>query len=103
MRGVVILGVILIAFGLVCPAASGKEAQSEKNWEFELAPLYLWAVSLNGDLTVKGRQVDFDVSFSEIFDNLNGAVTFHFDPDENTIFFWPFGLALRDNLFAGKC
>lgn len=79
MRGVVTLSVVLIAFGLVCPVASGEEAQSEKNWEFELAPMYLWAVSLNGDLTVKGRQVDFDVSFSEIFDNLNGAVTFHFE------------------------
>ena len=30
MRGIVTLAIILIVFGLVCPAASGEEAQSEK-------------------------------------------------------------------------
>ncbi|MDJ0817213.1 MAG: hypothetical protein QNJ58_13465 [Desulfobacterales bacterium] len=79
MRRIVTLGIILGILGLVCPAASGEEAKSEKNWEFELSPMYLWAVSTKGDVTVKGVQKDFDLSFSDIFDDLNGAVTFHFE------------------------
>jgi hypothetical protein len=41
--------------------------------------MYLWAVSIDGDQTVKGVDVDLDVPFSEIFDKLKGALTFHFE------------------------
>jgi hypothetical protein len=58
------------------PAA---EAEGTKNWEFALAPMYLWAVSIKGDLKVKGIGIDLDVPFSDVFDNLNGALTFHFE------------------------
>jgi hypothetical protein len=37
--------------------------------------MYLWAVSIDGDQTVKGVDVDLDVPFSDIFDNLNGALS----------------------------
>jgi hypothetical protein len=79
MRGILTISIILIVFGLVSPAASGEEAQSKKNWQSELAPMYLWAVSVKGDVTVNGVQKDMDVSFSDIFDDLNGALTFHFE------------------------
>jgi len=59
------------------PAAS--DGEGTKNWEFSLAPMYLWAVSIKGDLKVKGQDVDLDVPFSEIFDDLNGALTVHFE------------------------
>jgi hypothetical protein len=39
--------------------------------------MYLWAVSINGDQTIKG--VDLDVPFSDVFNNLNGALIFHFE------------------------
>jgi hypothetical protein len=41
--------------------------------------MYLWAVSIDGDQTVKGFEVDLDVSFGDIFRNLNGALIFHFE------------------------
>jgi len=59
--------------------AAAAEAEGTKNWEFALAPMYLWAVSIKGDLKVKGIGIDLDVPFSEVFDNLNGALTFHFE------------------------
>jgi len=58
------------------PAA---EAEGTKNWEFSLAPMYLWAVFIKGDLKVRGVGVDLDIPFSDVFDNLNGALTFHFE------------------------
>jgi hypothetical protein len=41
--------------------------------------MYLRALSIDGDQTIKGVDVDLDVGFSDIFDNLNGALTFHLE------------------------
>ena len=81
---------LLILLGLLSPLAIAEDASklgtdansntsTSKDWEFNLAPMYLWAVSINGDQTVKGVKVDLDVPFSDIFDNLNGALTVHFE------------------------
>lgn len=50
---------------------SALEAKETK-WEFILIP-YLWTVGINGDVTVKGNNVDVDVGFDEILDNLDFA------------------------------
>ena len=81
---------VLIVMLLISPAAVAQESSqttaetksatsTAKDWEFSLAPMYLWAVSIDGDQTVKGVDVDLDVPFSDIFDNLNGALTVHFE------------------------
>ena len=80
----------LILIALICPVAVAQESSESKtkmesetsgvkNWEFSLAPMYLWAVSIKGDQTVNGIDADLDISFSEIFDKLQGALTFHFE------------------------
>ena len=58
---------------------TNSDTSTSKDWDFTLAPMYLWAVAIDGDQTVKGNKVDLDVSFSDILDNLNGALTFHFE------------------------
>ncbi len=58
------LGIIVLVIGLVFSRAYGEESSSNDNWDFSLAPLYLWAVSIEGDQTVKGVDVDLDVPFS---------------------------------------
>ena len=79
MRRILAASIIMVVIGLVCPMAYGEESNSNSDWEFNLAPMYLWAVSIDGDQTVKGVDVDLDVPFSEIFDKLKGALTFHFE------------------------
>ena len=79
MRRILAASIIMVVVGLVCPMAYGEESNSNSDWEFNLAPMYLWAVSIDGDQTVEGTKVDLDISFSEIFDDLNGALTFHFE------------------------
>ncbi len=51
----------------------------EKNWEFNLAPFYLWAVSIDGDLTVMGNNQLLQAEFSEIASGLEGIFTVHFE------------------------
>jgi hypothetical protein len=73
---------VLMVLALVGSAAMAQDTPKSagaKNWEWNLAPMYLWAVSIKGDQTVKGVDVDLDISFSDILDNLNGALTFHFE------------------------
>ncbi len=47
-------------------------------WEFSLAP-YLWAVGLDGDITVKGTTQSVDVDFDELLDEVDYAVQLHFE------------------------
>ena len=55
--------IIVLVIGLVCRTANAEDAGSNSNWDFSLAPMYLWAVSIDGDQTVKGVDVDLDVPF----------------------------------------
>ena len=63
------------AADLVQPQAEPPAPVSYVNdWKFQLT-LYGWALSLNGDVGIRGLPtVDVDVSFSDILDNLDGAV-----------------------------
>ena len=77
---------ILGGFVLLIPAALSAQDASpkEKNWEFNLAPFYLWAVSMDGDMTVKGNTSSLQPDFSEIASNLEGIFTVHFEGMHNS-------------------
>ena len=65
----------IAAFALVTftpPVCSGENPDKKGEWEFQVAP-YMWALSLDGDITVKGQKSDLDVDFSDIWDQLNMA------------------------------
>jgi hypothetical protein len=47
-----------------------------KDWSFSFAP-YLWMVGLNGTIGAKGRTADVDISFGDIWDNLDFAFQGH--------------------------
>lgn len=53
------------------------EAPSSK-WQFTVIP-YLWLMGINGKTTIKGRTADLDVSFGDIWDNLDFAAEVHIE------------------------
>jgi hypothetical protein len=58
---------------IAVPSAHAEEqAAATKNWEFNLVPMYIWFVDLNGTIPV-------DVAFSDIWDNLEAIFTVHFE------------------------
>ena len=72
----------LVLATIVAIAAAGPvDAQSQSDeWQFQIAPLYLWAISIDGTMDIRGRiEQDFRVDFSDAFDNLEGAFTVHFE------------------------
>ena len=58
----------------VHPAAQGGEPTDE-GWTFSAA-LYLWVTGMSGDLTVRGREVPIDLSFSDLLDASDTLVGF---------------------------
>jgi hypothetical protein len=53
-------------------SARAGQADGNKGWEVVILP-YLWALSLNGTVAVKGQKSDVDMTFGDILDNLNIA------------------------------
>ncbi|MBW1820057.1 MAG: hypothetical protein JRJ60_23200, partial [Deltaproteobacteria bacterium] len=79
MKKAIIVGTILMVMVGICPSAQAVDSADTKNWEFNLAPFYLWAVSLSGDVTMKGQTNPVTVDFGDIFDNLEAAFIVHFE------------------------
>ncbi|MGV6827220.1 MAG: hypothetical protein ACWA5Q_09600, partial [bacterium] len=47
-------------------------ADNSDEWKFELTP-YLWAAGMSGSTGPKGFATDVDMSFSDIWERLDGA------------------------------
>jgi hypothetical protein len=64
--------VVFILTDAFVSSVAAEEKPAEGGWEFTVAP-YLWAVAMNGNVTVRGLKADVDVSFNDIWDELNFA------------------------------
>ena len=56
-----------------------QETTGSKDWEFNLAPFYLWGISIDGDMTSGTKTVPVEVPFSDLLDNLEAAFIVHFE------------------------
>lgn len=82
-----IIAVLVLFITAPCFAAEDTGKKSEGNWQFNLAPFYLWAVNLEGDLTTGANRlplpvpvtVPVDVPFDDVFDALETAFIVHFE------------------------
>jgi hypothetical protein len=54
-------------------APSGLAQATAGSWELSVTP-YLWATALKGDVGIGRTEANVDASFSDILDNLNGAL-----------------------------
>lgn len=54
-------------------------AQSSDGWKVDFYPLYFWAMSLNGDITVRSATIPVDLAFRDTAENLAGAFSFHLE------------------------
>jgi hypothetical protein len=74
-----------LAFLLLCgflgtAAAQGELPESESDeWQFTIAPLYLWAVGIDGNIGVGPVTAPVNITFDDALSNLSGAFTLHFE------------------------
>jgi hypothetical protein len=93
-RPVALITVIIFVWvaGSVC---ADESSDQHSGWEFKVSP-YLWFHSASGDVTVRGQESDLDLSFNDIWDELNIAAMLVFEGRKNR---WGFvGDALYANL-----
>lgn len=76
----ILLVILFCLFATLNQTAIAQDSISQgKNWEFNLAPFYLWGVTIDGDLTTGTNTVPVEVPFGDIFDNLEAAFIVHFE------------------------
>ena len=80
---------VLVAFVLAVLASpvAAEEKPAESAWQFQVAP-YLWAISMDGKVTVKGLEADVDLSFSDIWDELNFALMLAYEARKGNWGLW---------------
>ena len=86
----------IAAIALLTSSSSIALAQSDADqnvsdngdWEFTLSPLFLWGMGISGDATIGDATAPLDLSFGDIFSNLEAVFTVHFEArkDKWTIF-----------------
>ena len=68
---------LLLAAGDNADTTTYIEAPSDK-WQFTIIP-YLWLMGINGKTTIKGQTSNLNVSFGDIWDNLDFAAEVHIE------------------------
>jgi hypothetical protein len=76
MRTMLVRIIVFIAI-IISPviAFSGEDDA----WQFDLAPLYLWAISIDGDMGIGDRTASASIDFGDVWDKLEGTVTLRFN------------------------
>ena len=67
-----IIGLVFFSLLLIARPLAASEDIPE-SWQFTLSP-YLWALSVDGNTTVKGGKTKVDLGFNDVWDNLNFAL-----------------------------
>jgi len=71
--------VIAIVFTLVMSTPLMAGDSEPKDWQWRLAPLYLWGVNIDGDQTIGRTTVPLELKFGDIFNNLEAVFTANFE------------------------
>ena len=69
------LAVLSLFFSL-----SARSADSGGEWEFSLAPLFLWGISIDGDAAIGTATAPLELDFKDdVLENLEAVYTVHFE------------------------
>ena len=75
-----ILNLVLAAGMLSGSAAAYAAESSESAWEFELTPMFLWGMSINGTSEVGPVELPLNIDFTDgVLENLDAVFTLHFE------------------------
>ena len=64
---ILLVMVVFILPGTFASSLAAEEKPAESGWEFTVAP-YLWAISMDGSVTVGGLEADVDASVNDLLD-----------------------------------
>lgn len=70
---------LLVATAAVGQTTSEDDSVSSNDWEFKLAPLYIWFAGIDGDVGLGPISAPVNITFGDVLDNLSGIFTLHFE------------------------
>lgn len=73
------LAFFLVVFVGLLQQAAADATKSEHDWHFSLAPLFLWAMGIEGSTTIGPATAPLDIEFKDALSNLDAVFTFHFE------------------------
>ena len=75
----------ILAMTLCSSMAMAADAPNDE-WQFSLAPLFLWGISIDGSSTVGPVSAPLELDFvDDVFENLSTVVTVHFEAHKNDL------------------
>jgi len=86
---------LLVATAAVAQTTSENDSANSNDWEFKLAPLYIWFAGIDGDAGLGPVTAPVDISFGDVFSNLKGIFTFHFEAGKRKWNFFADGMHLK--------
>jgi len=75
---------LLLILGAIQIAAADT-TKSEDDWQFKLAPLFLWGMSINGATAIGPEILPLEIEFDDVLSNMNAVLTFHFEAKKNDL------------------
>ncbi len=92
------MSALLISTLLWVPTASAQWSQNYEDnpdqWRSQLSG-YLWALSMDGTATVMGNDIDLDLSFSDLLDDLDFAFSVRFESHKGNMGYFLDGMAIQ--------
>ena len=70
---------LLVATAAVGQTTSENDSANSNDWEFKLAPLYIWFAGIGGDAGLGPVSAPVNITFSDVLENLSGIFTLHFE------------------------
>ena len=70
---------LLVATAAVGQTTSENDSANSNDWEFKLAPLYIWFAGIEGDAGLGPVSAPVNITFSDVLENLSGIFTLHFE------------------------
>jgi hypothetical protein len=78
-RKKMMVALVIVVVGLACSSAYAADTGGDKDWEFQLVPLYFWGASLYGTVSLGPVAAPIDMDFDDLFDALESIFTVHFE------------------------
>ena len=80
------LAVVFSVIVLSLTSAAAAPDRNSDEWQFTLAPLFLWGMNIDGSSQVGPVEAPLDLSFTDdIFENLSAVFTVHFEAYKNDL------------------
>jgi len=86
MKKRTLFSAVAISIGMLASSQSNAKSSAGDDWQFSLAPLFLWGMSMNGTSQVGPTTTPLNLDFQDdILENMEAVLTLHFEARKNKL------------------